>query len=213
MHQAVTRRRFHRWRAGGLDVKHLCRLAAAILIVSSVSVSPARADTITFTYTVTGQGNINFAFPILTYSFVPDAAVATPLGPLDVRYQSSTGIDFSLTPPSGVTTATWDFGALGSFSGTGSQIGGVPMGDFSPFSGGSIISAGTGVFAGASGTTSYVGGASLSTGITTFTERVEVSAPGLKPVPEPSGLLLLAIGVAAAVRRRRRKDGKAADRR
>lgn len=192
-------------------MKSLRCLALTCVFATSVSINVAGADTVTFTYTVSGDANANFVFPTLTYSFVPDADVATLLGPLDVRYQGT--LDFSLTPPSGTTTATWDFGPLGFFSGTGIQFAAFPdAGGISQFNGTSVIAFGTGVFAGASGTTSYTGSADLVANTATFTERIEITAPGLTAVPEPSGLILLSTACASLMAREYRRSRKTSGR-
>ena len=182
-------------------MKYVRCLTFACFFVTTAS-SVARADTITFTYTISGNANASFALPFLTYSFVPDASVPTPLGLLDARYQGT--LDFSLLPPSGPTTSTWDFGALGLFSGTGLQFSDFPdANNIAQFNGTSVINFGTGIFAGASGSTSYTGSADLTADTATFTEQIELTAPGLV-VPEPLTLLLLGMGLAGVLGNRHR---------
>ena len=167
----------------------------------------AHAVPITFTYMVTGNANATQVGPFLTYSFVPLQDASTLFGPLDVRYQGA--IDFSLANPSGPTTTTWDFHALGGFGGSGLESVGLPNASgIVPFSGTSVIdpSKGTGIFAFAGGTTFYTGSLNAPTGIATFTETVMIDGPSLPVVPEPATVTLFvtAIAAAATVRSRRK---------
>jgi len=191
--------------------KHL--VFCLTLIVGAVGL-PAAADAvpITFTYMVTGNANATQVGPLLTYSFVPLEDASTLFGPLDVRYQGA--IDFSLANPSGSTTTTWDFDAIGQFSGSGLEFVGLPNASgLVPFSGTSVIdpSKGTGIFAFAMGTTFYTGSLNALTGIAAFTETVTIDGPGLAVVPEPATLTLLvtALGAAATARSRRRAKASA----
>lgn len=194
-----------------------CLLRPAIIGLGALLISNvASAATATFTYSVTGQGNpvIDPATLILSYAFVPFAPSSTPLGPLLVSYSGD--IDLTLTPPSGPTAATFDFGALGTFFGPGLEFifATDPSTGIAPFAGTTTITGGTGVFAGASGSTSYTGLFNVVTGVATFTERVTVTGPDVPAVPAPGTLLLLTFGlgaVGAAFRQRIVRKGRHTD--
>lgn len=168
----------------------------------------AAAGTAVFSYAVTGQANavVDPMTGILTYAFTPDAPSATPLGPLLVSYSGM--IDLTLTPPSGTTTALWDFDALGTFFGPGVEtlLAADPDTLLAPFFGTSTITGGTGIFAGATGFTSYSGSFNVVTGVGSFVEFISITGPDVPGIPEPASWALLVAGfglVGAATRRRR----------
>lgn len=177
-------------------------------VLVAMTASSASAATVIFTYTVTGRANatIDPVTNILSYAFVPSGPVATTIGSLTVNYSGD--LDLTLLPPSGPTTATWDVAGRGSFFGPGTeaQFAADPETLIAPFEGTSTIAGGTGVFAGASGSTSYTGSFNVATGIAQFVERIEITGPNVSAVPEPAtwGMMLLGFaGIGAVIRRRR----------
>lgn len=174
-----------------------------------LSSNVASAATATFSYSVTGQGNpvVDPVTNVLSYAFVPDGPVVTPLGLLSVNYRGD--IDLTQTPPNGPTMAMWSLGALGTFFGPGTEtiLAVDPVTLIAPFFGSSTITGGTGTFAGAAGTTSYTGLFNVLTGAASFDERIEITGPDVPAVPESGSLFLLVFGLSAvggALRRRAR---------
>lgn len=173
--------------------------------------SLAAAGTAVFSYEVSGSANpvIDPITLILSYTFVPFAASPTPLGPLTVTYSGD--IDLTQTPPSGPTSAVWDLGVTGSFFGPGVEflLAVDPDTGLAPFFGSSTIIGGTGIFAGATGTTSYTGIFNVPAGTATFFERITISGPDVPGIPEPASWALMVAGfglLGAATRHRRRTN-------
>lgn len=193
-------------------------LARTCVILAGVSglacASAATAASATFSYSVSGQGNqvVDPVTGILSYAFVPDGAVATPFGPLLVSYSGE--INLALTPPSGPTMALWDFGAVGTFFGPGIEfiLAVDPETFIAPFYGTSTIVGGTGIFAGATGTTSYDGLFNVATGAAQFVERIEISGPNVPEIPEPEtwAMLIAGFGLVGSALRRKRAIGQPA---
>ena len=187
------------------------RNLALIAVAGSLALLPtaaASAATAIFSYSVEGSANpvIDPVTLVLSYTFVPFAASPTPFGPLTVTYSGN--IDLTQAPPNGPTTALWDLGPTGTFFGPGVEflLAVDPQTGLAPFYGTSTITGGTGIFAGATGSSSYRGVFNVPAGTATFVERVTISGPNVPAVPEPASWMMMVAGfglVGAAIRRRR----------
>ena len=170
-----------------------CAVAGAIALLP---LSMASAATAVFSYSVEGSANpiVDPATLVLSYTFVAFAPSPTPLGALTVTYSGN--IDLTQVPPTGPTTALWDLGAASTFFGPGIEflLAIDPLTGLAPFFGTSTITGGTGIFAGATGSTSYRGIFNVPAGTATFEERIEITGPNVPGIPEPASWALMIAG-------------------
>ena len=191
---------------------HKLTFTLALLALFLTSATAVKADSITFSVTHTGLS-------------LPDSSVPPPI--IAFRANGTGSSIFGNFTFQGIGNADpTKPNANGTFPGTGTFTFTLTNGDrffgtltnalTPPDAQGNatatisyIITGGTGVFAGATGTGTDITKVSVVTGAYTSTDTFTISASGLTaPVPEPSTMLLFATGLAglaAKINRRRKK--------
>lgn len=194
-----------------MSTLHKLTLITALLIVALTGKSSAaQADSITFSVIHTGLSLPDASVPPPIIAFKANGTGTSIFGSfsfLGIGNADPTKPNANGTFP-GTGTFTFTLANGDKFFGTLTNVFTPPDAQGNASASISyVITGGTGIFAGATGTGTDVTKVSVVTGAYTSNDTFSISAPGLAaPVPEPATMLLLGAGLAGLATRARRRN-------